>query len=51
MKIMGIVLSLGMVIAASAGTARAQSSPGGAGIDATLPRPIRRANRCWAPPR
>src|SRR5260370_12406232 len=35
-KIVGIVVSMGIVLAASAGAARAQNSPQGTGIDAAL---------------
>src|SRR4029450_4562787 len=35
-KIVGIVVSMGIVLAASAGAARAQNSPRGMGIDAAL---------------
>ena len=35
-KIVGIVVSTGIVLAASAGAARAQNSPQGTGIDAAL---------------
>ncbi len=35
-NIVGIFVSMGIVLAASAGAARAQNSTGGAGIDAAL---------------
>jgi len=35
-KVVGIVVSIGIVLAVSAGTARAQNSPGGTAIDAAL---------------
>jgi len=35
-KVVGIVVSIGIVLAVSAGTARAQNSPGGTAIDTAL---------------